>query len=339
MVRDTRDPRHIINKKSTAWKKAKRCNTEGSWSRYREHQNQVKAILKEKHNQYIASLGVICSSNPKKFWSVFRAKTRNCSIPAKVSDGSVECESPKDKATLFNNYFGSVFTNNAQSVCTLPEHDVNSIPLPFFRVEKVLRVLEQLNVNKACSSADISHFILKNCCFVLAASLACIFNMSVRCGQIPVQWKYANVVPIFKKGDRTFVSNYRAVSLLTCTSKVMERCLVDHLYPHVHPALHELQHGFMKQRSCTTQLLKVYHSIGKILDSGGQVDILYLDFSKAFDRVSHPLLLYKLEHLFGITGVLLDWFKSYLSGRFQRVTLEGQESVWLPVMHFRGASR
>lgn len=103
------------------------------------------------------------------------------------------------------------------------------------------------------------------------------------------------------------------------------------MYPFVSPLLHPLQHGFMKKRSCTTQLLKVYHEIGKILDQGGQIDVVYLDYSKAFDCVSHEYLLYKLKHSYGFSNNLLSWFSDYLSGRFQTVLIEGCNSEWKPV--------
>jgi hypothetical protein len=127
-------------------------------------------------------------------------------------------------------------------------------------------VLKTLDVNKACPPSDISPFILKNCRSSLTPHLTFIFNQSISTGTVPIQWKKANVVPIFKKGDRSNVKNYRPVSLLPCASKVMERCLFNYLYPFIAPFLHDMQHGFMKHRSCTTQLLKCYHSIGRTLD-------------------------------------------------------------------------
>jgi hypothetical protein len=192
-------------------------------------------------------------------------------------------------------------------------------------------VLKTLDVNKACPPSDISPFILKNCRSSLTPHLTFIFNQSISTGTVPIQWKKANVVPIFKKGDRSNVKNYRPVSLLPCASKVMERCLFNYLYPFIAPFLHDMQHGFMKHRSCTTQLLKCYHSIGRILDEGGQIDVIYLDFSKAFDSVPHNYLLFKLETLYGISGVVLDWFRNYLSDRVQRVVIEGEESAWAHV--------
>ena len=93
------------------------------------------------------------------------------------------------------------------------------------------------------------------------------------------------------------------------------------MYPLVESSLTEAQHGFMKHKSCTTQLLDMYHMIGSVLDASGQVDVIYLDFSKAFDSVNHKLLFHKLQS-FGIDGNILSWFNSYLNNRIQRVVLD-----------------
>ena len=159
-------------------------------------------------------------------------------------------------------------------------------------------------------------------------SSSALCNFQSTTGKIPGAWKRAHVVPIFKKGDKSHVNNYRPISLLPIVSKVFERCIVNHVYPFLSPVLHNLQHGFLKNRSCTTQLLKVYHSIGTILDRGGQVDILYLDFSKAFDSVSHSLLLYKLEQFYGFTDLFIQLFESYLRQRMQCVLIDGENSSW-----------
>ena len=111
----------------------------------------------------------------------------------------------------------------------------------------------------------------------------------------------------------------------------MERCVLNKIYPILKNQIFYLHHGFIKGRSCTTQMVYVLHHLGKVLDCSGQIDVLYLDFSKAFDSVPHNLLLYKLNQ-YGINGSLLNWFWSYLMGRRQRVVIESSSSDWLPVV-------
>ena len=156
------------------------------------------------------------------------------------------------------------------------------------------------------------------------------FNLGMRLSQVPNMWKSAYVSPIHKKGDRDKVNNYRPVSLLSIVSKIMERCIYNHIYSFVSKDISEKQHVFFSGRSCNTQLLDVYLKIGEFLDKGFETDVIYLDCSKAFDSVPHSSLIYKLK-IFGLNGDFLSWLKSYLTGRKQQVVTEGAKSSWLSV--------
>ena len=318
--------RHAIKCKRTAWRRAKRCDSEETWAQYRAERDSTKRLLKKKHGDFINSLGVTCKENPKRFWSFFKGKTNSKTLPDTLYCEGSETRDPSAKATLFNDYFVSVFTNDSVSHSVSHETNVNVISDPVFTVDEVSCILSKLNTNKACAPNDISPVILSKCAHILAPSLCAMFNVSILCHTVPSDWKKTSVVPVFKKGDKHDVKNYRPISLLSVVSKVMERCMFNFLYPLVAPQIHHLQHGFMKHKSCTTQLLKVYNFIGSILDKGGQIDILFLDFSKAFDSVSHQLLLYKLRHFYSIEGNTLKWIEDYLSDRTQRVLVEGATS-------------
>ena len=126
------------------------------------------------------------------------------------------------------------------------------------------------------------------------------------------------------------MENYRPISLLPVISKVLERCVLAGLRDHISHLISREQPGFLAGRSCVTQLTSVLHYIGGQLDAGKQIDIIYLDMSKAFDKVDHTKLLGRL-HQYGITGKLHDWFRSYLQGRKQQVTVLGATSREFPV--------
>ena len=158
-----------------------------------------------------------------------------------------------------------------------------------------------------------------------------LFNLSLSLGKFPDQWKLANVCPIHKSDDLTLSKNYRPISLLCIVSKCLERCVVNHCYTLISPQLYHLQHGFLRGRSTVTQLLQVYHEVIEALAKGKEIDIAYLDFVKAFDKVPHCALLTKLSK-FGISGQVINWFQSYLSDRYQRVALQGTYSDWLQVL-------
>ena len=140
----------------------------------------------------------------------------------------------------------------------------------------------------------------------------------------------ANVCPVFKKDDPTLAKNYRPISLLSILSKCFERCVFNHCHSHISPQLYHLQYGLLRGRSTVTQLLQVYHEVFNAIAEGKDIDVVYLDFAKAFDKVSHSALINKFSR-FGISGLSKQWFQSYLSNRSQRVTLQGTKSNWLKV--------
>ncbi|CAB4039783.1 Hypothetical predicted protein, partial [Paramuricea clavata] len=203
-------------------------------------------------------------------------------------------------------------SNSDTSECT-----ISSITLT---PEEVYHVLAVLDENKATGPDKIPAKLLKNCASSIYLSLCDLFNKSLSLGKLPNEWKLSNIVPIPKKGPAEDVSNYRPISLLSLVSKVFERCVYNQLVSHISTQLHHLQFGFLRGKSTTSQLLHVLQDIHQALESRNQVDAVYLDFAKAFDKVSHKLLLTKL-HKFGIRGDLLSWFENYLSGRYQRVTV------------------
>ncbi len=136
------------------------------------------------------------------------------------------------------------------------------------------------------------------CAEELAPVLADFYQQSLQEETVPTEWKIADLAPIFKKGDRTKPSNYRPVSLTAIPCKVMEHIIVSNVMRHLehNSILTDFQHGFRAKRSCDTQLLITTHDILQLIDKKKQVDLTILDFSKAFDVVSHDKLLIKLEH-------------------------------------------
>lgn len=320
--------RHLRNLKRTAWRKARRTN---EWANFRKLRNKLKKVTRIKKRAFIDNLGDECTVNPKRFWSYYRSKTKSKSLPHSVKNESNEAQEPNAKANMFNDYFYSAFNNNVSPELPVINEFVDcNLSTIRFNSNHVLAKLKGLDITKACGPDKLSPRVLRECCTELAPSLTLLYNRSMQSGVIPKQWREANVVPVHKKGAKECVGNYRPISLLCIASKIMERCIHDHVFTAVKAHIHPLQHGFMKGRSCATQLLNVYHDVGSNLDSGGQTDIVFLDFSKAFDSVSHVLLLHKLK-MYGFNGALLNWLRAYLSDRRQRVLIEGSASMWLPV--------
>ncbi|KAK4824547.1 hypothetical protein QYF61_016151 [Mycteria americana] len=143
-------------------------------------------------------------------------------------------------------------------------------------------------------------------------------------GEVPADWRLANVTPIFKKGRKEDPGNYRPVSLTSVLGKLMEQIILSAITRHVedNQGIKPSQHGFKKGRSCLTNLISFYNKVTCLMDEGKAVDVVYLDFSKAFDTVSHSILLEKLA-AHGLDRCTLHWVKNWLDGRAQRVVVNG----------------
>ena len=162
----------------------------------------------------------------------------------------------------------------------------------------------------------------------IAPSLCALFNKSLHCGVLSDDWKLANVVPVHKRDEKSYVENYRPISLLPLISEVLERCVFQNIKHHVCQRINPYQHGFIPQKSCISQLVEVFEQIGRKFANEKQIDVIYFDVSKAFDKVSQLL---RRLHEFGFRGNLLNWFSSYLSNRHQQTTVGGVTSRSLPV--------
>lgn len=169
--------------------------------------------------------------------------------------------------------------------------------------------------------------LLKQASSELAYPLTKLFNLSLQSSTVPNQWKIANVTPVYKKGSANTVSNYRPISLLSVLGKCMERCIFKYLYNFLHSnnILTPSQSGFRPNDSTVNQLLSISSDFYRAINQGKEIRVVFFDISKAFDKVWHKGLLYKLSNL-GIRGNLLKWFHSYLHNRKQCVVINGTKS-------------
>ena len=287
----------------------------------------VQSKIRTAYNSYLQSvLGLSGeeSSNdtdkqsfaPKKLFSLIRnAKQDSHGVsPLKDKDSGVTSmfSENKDKATL---------------LMQLPQHARN-----YYRSERYSQLLSNLNPDNAPGPDRIKPIVLKELREELAPIIQLLFQKSISTGKIPTDWTKANVSPVFKKGSKSDPANYRPISLTCILCKVMEHIIASKLTQHLnqHNILYDLQHGFRDRRSCETQLIQLVENLGRQLVKGKQVDIVLLDFSKAFDKVSHPKLLFKLSQ-HGVKGNTLNWIRAFLVGRTQAVVLEGESSTEVPV--------
>jgi hypothetical protein len=321
----------MSHKKKCAYNKWKRSGRPEDRIKFNKLRNKTKNLVSTKYKLHIESITTNLVNNPKRFWTLLKDRTRSRTSPSMLVHQGKEESDPKQLCEIFNNYFSSVFNN--KNYDTLPditiEHDPELGDLALTE-EEVSKELSKLNPAKAPGPDGLSTRVLKECKEDLKTPITKLFNTSLRTGKLPSEWKKANVVPVFKKGSKLEVSNYRPISLLPIISKVLERCVLNKIIDTIRPKISNMQYGFMKGKSTTTQIITVLSNIHNIFDTRDKTDVIYFDLAKAFDSVPHKLLLHKLQS-FGIHGKLLRWITDYLTGRMQRVTCEGQNSAWLPV--------
>ena len=243
-------------------------------------------------------------------------------------DGYLHNEGPR-KAEILNEQFHAAYTREDTSA--LPDKGKSPYPaMKRIQVHKdgVLKLLKDLKPHKASGPDGIPTRILILAADQLAPVLTAIFQSSLDVGELPTEWKDALISPIYKKGDRCSAANYRPVSLTCVVCKILEHIIHSSVMKHLDKfdIITDKQHGFRRRRSCETQLIATIEGIASKLRTGkDQVDIILLDFAKAFDKVPHIRLLRKLD-FYGIRGGTLSWTKEFLSGRSQQVVLEGQKS-------------
>ena len=225
------------------------------------------------------------------------------------------------KANMLKNYFYEQFSNGSSYTIDIDFTDDNLLDIDF-SCTRIKSLLDNVNTNKAPGPDGIHGFVLKNCSRSLCRPFSILFKLIYNTGMIPHEWKTANITPFHKKGDKTLISNYRPISLLCLTAKIMERIIQQDLLDRCRDIINPLQHGFLSNRSCTTNLLNLTDEMAtKLLHNAG-TDIIYFDFAKAFDIVNHDLLLNKLKNNFNINGRLLKFLTDYLKNRTQFVALE-----------------
>ena len=269
----------------------------------------------------------------KKFWSHIKSNSKSCRLPETMHLNSTFRNKPSEKAELFNNYFYDQFSGQSDYNINIGWSNDQVFDIDLDQ-NKVRKLLLNINSNKASGPDGIHGKILKNCANTLAYPLSLLFKISYNTGSLPKEWKIANVVPIHKKGSKDDIKNYGPISLTSLVMKTFERILKDELLIRTSHLLDCRQHGFLNFKSCTTNLVNFTDKLVMSINDTQTLstDVIYFDFSKAFDSVNHDLILHKLKYEYAIDGSLLKFLMNYLGEREQSVVLDGIKSSSKPVL-------
>lgn len=331
----TPELRQLFMKKRSLFRVAKRTRDPSDWDSYKSVRNDVKTQCRKAYWSYVNSM-FTSDDNRRKFWSFIRSR-KNSPPPPKFRYNDATIVNSNDIASVFGSYFSSVFNPSVPvptdpPVCPLPIDALSHLSLCASDVYKALLKLQK---NKSPGPDGVLPGILSRVALEISHPISILFNTSLRCGKVPTAWKCANITPVHKGGDRSCISNYRPVALTSILSKLLERFVATALHNHIdsYGLLCTNQHGFTAGRSCVTQLVNVLHSWSTSLDKRRptRIDAVFLDMSKAFDKMPHHVLLSKLAVDFNVQGQLWHWICSFLSGRIQRVIFMGSTSEWTDV--------
>ena len=304
--------------------------------------HQISDMLKRNKTSYYDRLtGKLNDSktSAKAYWSILKTFVNGKKIPS-IPPLFINGQFVTDflsKANKFNNFFAEQCTNieTSSTVPSAPNFISNKrLSYLDFDVNNIINIIGKLNPNKAHGHDGISIRMIQISSDSIAKPLYLIFKNCLEASTFPAIWKKGNIIPVHKKGDKQAVSNYRPISFLPIFSKIFERIIFNAIFKFIdqNEFFNANQSGFRPGDSCIHQLISITHDIYKSYDTNPSQEVraLFLDISKAFDRVWHKGLLYKIKN-FGIEGNLFKLIESFLSDRYQRVTMNGQSSDWLSV--------
>lgn len=328
--------RHLMRQRNRLYYKAKSKQCDVHWNNYRRKRNEVVEKIRMAKKDYFQHLKQKLSDEnlPSKSWykianSITRCKNKNNPTAPLLKNDIVNIH-PIDKAETLNQHFANI--SQTENEPPLPEESTPLFNLSFITINEqdVQDQIQTLNVSKPGGPDELMPRLIKCSGKSLIKPLTHMYNRSLILGQVPQQWKMAHVSAIFKgKGDEHDPTNYRPISVTSCLGKILEKIIFKYLYNYLqeYEILTKYQSGFRPRDSTVNQLLEIYNIIIENLDKGKNVRFIFCDVSKAFDKVWHRGLLFKLKK-YGICGPLLNWFSSYLSERKQRVIQEGFHSSW-----------
>ena len=313
-----------VKVKHEYWNDFVRLSTNEMYRRYAKQRNKVTKMIRAARKGYENDIIRQGKQDPKKIHRYIRSQLKVKPTVGDLETSSGELtERDEEAAEVLSDWFKSVFVQEGdgdlpQFPNVVDEEDIiEDVIIP---ESEVVEEVSRLQEGKAGGPDDLPATLLKNIAQEVAKPLTILFRRSLEQGRLPNQWKQAVITPIFKKGSKKVAGNYRPISLTCQLCKVLERIVLRRIKDHLerNRLISKQQHGFVTGRSCQTNLLEAFELWTQWMDEGKAVDIAYLDYQKAFDRVPHARLVHKLS-AYGIRGQLLAWLTDFLRNRKQQV--------------------
>lgn len=304
-----------IKKKTKVFAKYKKTGHLTYLQNFRTIRANLKFKIRSAYITYVNNIETQIKEDPKSFWQFFKFKSGSA-VPRSLIFGDRVVDDPQDIVNSFATIFSNAFTSPGSGTDYLPVPNtiLDALVVTDINGNDVYDAIKKLKPTMTMGPDLIPSVIVRDCAAVFSPILTYIFKLILKTCKFPSLWKLSKVYPVHKKGSMNSASNFRPITIIPNFAKVFEIYIHGIIYRHVLPALSEHQHGFIKGRSTVSNLVYTAQYLSDFLDARGQVDVVYTDLSKAFDRIDYAILLKKLDCL-GLSDVLLSLIGSYLSGR------------------------
>ena len=326
----TREILRLVRKKRRLWRTYKLTASRSDMEAYKKTEKETSKKIRNAKRKLERDLVRDVDKHNRKFTKYVKSKTKSKTTigPLITKEKKILTEG-KEMAEELNKFFASVFTIEDMQNLPDPEPELVGHQMSTIKVSEqdIQRKIRKLRKDAASGPDMLSPRLLQQLENSFLRPLSIIFNMSLESGTVPTAWKTATVTPIFKKGTKGDPGNYRPVSLTSVPCKILESIIKDKIMDHLleNNLISDSQHGFMPGRSCATNLVEFMDFVTESVDEGESVDIFYLDFAKAFDKVPRQRLLRKLRAK-GVEPGAVTWIEDWLTGRTQCVQIQGEKS-------------